>query len=261
MQICPSNMAKLLFIFSIFFFSFSSISSQNLHPLDPLTPSEITLVQTIVRKAYSSPSKYNLTFQYVGLDDPEKSSVLKWQYSRSKTLAHPLPRQALVHARFDRQTIEIIVDLSTRSIVSKQVHRGHGFPMFTDEEQTVASELPFSFGPFKDSIIKKRGLNISEVVCSTLSTGWFGELKWSDRVIKVQCFYLNGTTNLYLRPIEGITMVINLDDMKIADYQNRIRVPVPKAEGTDSDVGAEAAVPATPQQRRDCDSWRTGVQG
>ncbi|GMN46671.1 hypothetical protein TIFTF001_015842 [Ficus carica] len=226
-------MAKLLFIFSIFFFSFSSISSQNLHPLDPLTPSEITLVQTIVRKEYSSPSKYNLTFQYVGLDDPEKSSVLKWQYSRSKTLVHPPPRQALVHARFDKQTIEIIVDLSTRSIVSKQVHRGHGFPMFTDEEQTMASELPFSFGPFKDSIIKKRGLNISEVVCSTLSTGWFGEVKRSDRVIKVQCFYLNGTTNLYLRPIEGITMVINLDDMKIADYQDRIRVPVPKAEGTD----------------------------
>ncbi|POO02202.1 Copper amine oxidase [Trema orientale] len=225
------NMALLVLVFSIFIASFSSsISSQNLHPLDPLTPSEFTLVQTIVQKAYSG-SNQNLTFHYVGLDEPAKRTVLQWQ-SNPKTVQPP--RRALVHARFNKQTLEIIVDLSTRSIVSKQVHVGYGYPVFSFDEQEEASDLPLSYGPFIESI-KKRGLNMSRVVCSTLSVGWFGEDKdvKSQRVIKVQCFYTEGTTNLYLRPVEGITMVVDLDDMKIVDFQDRIRVPVPKAEGTD----------------------------
>ena len=219
------NKMSLLLIFIIFIISFSSISS---HPLDPLSPSEFDSVRTIVQKSYSSKSKYNLTFQYVGLDEPEKGTVLKWQ---SRPDIVKLSRRALVHARFNKQTLELVVDLSTRSIISKQVHYGHGYPMFTLDEQVVASELPYSYKPFKDSV-KKRGLDISQVVCSTFSTGWYGEEK-SQRVIKVQCFYTNGTTNLYSRPLEGITVVVDLDDMKIVQYFDRIRVPLPKAEGTD----------------------------
>ncbi|GMN46670.1 hypothetical protein TIFTF001_015843 [Ficus carica] len=216
---------SLLLIFIIFIISFSSISS---HPLDPLSPSEFDSVRTIVQKAYSSKSKYNLTFQYVGLDEPEKGTVLKWQ---SRPDIVKLSRRALVHARFNKQTLELVVDLSTRSIISKQVHYGHGYPMFTLDEQVVATELPYSYKPFKDSV-KRRGLDISQVVCSTFSTGWYGEEK-SQRVIKIQCFYTNGTTNLYSRPLEGITVVVDLDDMKIVQYFDRIRVPLPKAEGTD----------------------------
>ncbi|PON80103.1 Copper amine oxidase [Parasponia andersonii] len=222
-------MAPLVLIFSIFLLSFSSsISSQKVHPLDPLTPSEFTLVQTIVQKAYYG-SKLNLTFQYVGLEEPEKATVLQWQ---SKPHSVKPPRRALVHARSNLQTLEIVVDLSTRSIVSKQVHVGQGFPMFTEEEQAAASELPFSYGPFIESI-KKRNLNISQVVCTTLSVGWFGEVTPKTSEIKVQCFYTNGTANYYLRSVEGITLTVDLDDKKIVQYRDRIRVPVPKAEGTD----------------------------
>ncbi|XP_030487574.2 primary amine oxidase-like [Cannabis sativa] len=233
-------MALLVLIFSIFItLSLSPmITSQKLHPLDPLTMSEITLVQTIVKKAYpttttttTTTSHNNLTFHYVGLDEPEKRTVLKWQ-SRPKTVR--IPRRALVHARYNKQTLELIVDLSTRSLVSQQVHVGHGYPVYSFDEQTKASDLPMSYKPFIESI-KKRGLNMSHVVCSTLSVGWFGEDEkgMSPREIKVQCFYTEKTTNLYLRPIEGITMVVDLDNIKIVDYQDRIRVPVPKAEGTE----------------------------
>ena len=233
----PHTMALLVLIFSIFLTSVSSsISPQKLHPLDPLTTSELTLVQTIVQKAYSG-SNRNITFHYIGLDEPTKRAVLKWQ-SNPKTV-HP-PRRALVHARYNKQTLELIVDLSTRSIISKQVNVGHGYPVFSHGEQDEASNLPFQYGPFIESI-KKRGLNMSYVVCSTLSGGWFGEDKnaKSPRVLKVQCFYTKGTTNLYLRPIEGITLVVNLDDIKIVDYQDRIRVPVPKAEGTDYQMSTQ----------------------
>lgn len=223
-----STMAPtILLLFSIFILSFSSTSCLNqYHPLDPLTQTEFNQVKTIIQNSYPS---QNLTFQYVGLDDPKKSTVLSWN-SKSTTKSRP-PRRASVVTRLNKQTHEIIVDLSTHSIVSRKVHNGNGYPLLTDDEQTLANELPFKYQPFIQSI-KKRGLNISQVVCSGFTVGWFGE-KTTKRVIKINSFYTNGTVNLFVRPVEGITLVIDLDMMKIVGYRDRGVVPVPRAEGTE----------------------------
>ena len=102
--------------------------------------------------------------------------------------------------------------------------------MLTYEEQLAAMELPQTYKPFIESI-EKRGLNLSEVVYTTFTIGWFGELK-SKRVLKVLCFYVYGTMNLYVRPMEGIMLVVDIDEMKIVEYYDRFIVSVPKAEGT-----------------------------
>ena len=54
--------------------------------------------------------------------------------------------------------------------------------------------------------------------------------KW---VLEVLCFYVDGTVNLYVRPVEGITLVVDIDEMKIVEYYDRLIVLVPKAEGTE----------------------------
>ena len=215
----------ILFVVTIIW---SSVECSHPHPLDPITPSEINLVRTIVRKAYPSSKTNIFTFQYVGLDEPDKSTILSWQSSKSKTLP---TRQFFVIARYKKQSLEMIVDLSKRSIVASKVYEGHGYPMLTFDEQGVASELPLSYEPFKESV-KKRGLNISEVVCSDFTVGWFGEAK-TKRVLKIKCYYISGTANLYMRPLEGIAAVVDIDEMKIVDYKDRFVVPVPKAEGTE----------------------------
>ncbi|OIW05392.1 hypothetical protein TanjilG_28857 [Lupinus angustifolius] len=221
----------LLFLISTLF-SLCTIASTYEHPLDPLTPSEFNLVRTIVLKSYkASPPK--LTFQYIGLDEPDKSIVLSWlSSSKTHNKSTTLPRRRVfVIARFNKQSHEIIVDLSKRFIVSSKVHSGHGFPMLTFDEQDVAAELPHSYKPFIDSV-NKRGLNISQVVCSTFTVGWYGEAK-SKRTLKIQCFYTEGSVNLYVRPVEGITLVVDLDERKVVQYSDRFKIPVPKAEGTE----------------------------
>ena len=218
---------KLILFLLLSFHIFSLVSSHQHHPLDSLTPSEFTLVQTIVNKTYPS-SKLNITFQYIGLDEPDKPIILSWL---SNPKSKPPPRRAFVITRLNKQSHEIIVDLSTRVIVSDKVYHGHGYPLLTLNEQFVAVELPQTYEPFIESI-KKRGLNLSEVVCSTFTVGWFGELK-SKRLLKLLCFYIDGTVNLYARPVEGITLVVDLDKMKIVEYNDRLIVPVPKAEGTE----------------------------
>ncbi|XVF63136.1 hypothetical protein PTKIN_Ptkin09bG0064500 [Pterospermum kingtungense] len=142
------------------------------------------------------------------------------------------PREAFVIARINKQRYEIVVDLSSkRSIVSDKVYNGSGYPLLTIEEQEAAADLALKHEPFLASL-RKRGLNVSEVFCSTQSIGWFGEER-TKREVKVPCYYLNGTVNMYLRPIEGISITVDLEDMKISQYSDRFIAPLPKAEGTE----------------------------
>ncbi|KAL2324395.1 hypothetical protein Fmac_023453 [Flemingia macrophylla] len=200
------------------------------HPLDPLTPDELNLVRNIVQTSHPSTT---ITFQYVGLDEPNKAEILSWA---SSTKPSP-PRRASVVARFQDESLEMSVDMSSGSIVSSKVYEGHGFPMLSMGEQARASLLPFRYEAFRESL-KKRGLKKSEVVCACFTIGWFGEAKSkskskSKRKVKVKCYYAKGSANLYARPLEGVAALVDLDDMKIVDYSDRELVPVPKAEGTE----------------------------
>ena len=75
-------------------------------------------------------------------------------------------------------------------------------------------------------ILKVLGLCILQLLL-------FSILSFEHLLYKVFCFYLDGTVNLYMRPIEGITLTVDLDQMEIIGYQDRAIVPVPKSDGTD----------------------------
>ncbi|XP_057467952.1 amine oxidase [copper-containing] alpha 3, peroxisomal-like isoform X1 [Actinidia eriantha] len=216
----------------IFFFLLSNTlfltSTHQYHPLDPLTPSELSRVRTIVKGSNPSPD-FNLTFHYVGLDEPDKQTILSWILD---PCTKKPPRRALVNTRAGKKTREIVVDLSKNSVISNRVYDGDGYPMLTFEEQIAANKLAMSYAPFRASI-SKRGLKLEEVVCESFTIGWYGEKTGNNRVVRVMCYYLDGTVNLYMRPIEGITLTVDLDTMKIMKYYDRLMVPVPKAEGTE----------------------------
>lgn len=201
------------------------------HPLDSLTHEELAQVQTILNKTLCSPC-HGLTYNYVGLDEPEKQVVLSWLLSsKIPPPPPPPPRRAAALVRVNGVYHEIKVDMKTSSIIYNKAHDGHGYPIITLEDQEMANILPMKYPPFISSI-KKRGLKLEEVVCQSYPNGWFGE-KETRRVIKVLCYYLDGTINLYMRPIEGITITVDLDIMKISKFLDRFVVPVPKGNGTD----------------------------
>ncbi|XVF63125.1 hypothetical protein PTKIN_Ptkin09bG0063800 [Pterospermum kingtungense] len=217
------------FLFFLFFtLSIVPFSHQLQHPLDSLTPNEFIQVQAIVNQSYPT-SNHRLAFHYIGLEEPNKQLVISW-LDNSSTV--PPPRQALVLARINHKTHEIVVDLSRKRIVSDQIYNGYGYPLLTFDEQNAADKLVFKYAPFLASI-SKRGLKIEEVVCEGFGVGWYGEKKRNGRIVKVMCFYLDGTVNLYMRPIEAITVTVDLEETKVIHYQDRLMVPVPKAAGTD----------------------------
>ncbi|OWM74254.1 hypothetical protein CDL15_Pgr008568 [Punica granatum] len=72
-----------------------------------------------------------------------------------------------------------------------------------------------------------------KVVCGCFTVGWYGQSVNDGRIVKVMCYYLDGTVNPYMRPMEGITVTVDLDKMEIVGFMDRIAVPMPKANGTD----------------------------
>ncbi|KAF7838295.1 primary amine oxidase [Senna tora] len=226
----------LLSLLALFLSSLNNVSSslsstpplQFQHPLDPLTQQEIALIRTIVLTKH--PTK-NTTFHYVGLDDPDKPTLLKWASSSSKP---HIPRQALVIAIVNSETHEVLISLETKQILSDNISSGpgSGFPTLTVDEQSKAIVLPLTYGPFIESV-RRRGLNLSEVACSVFTVGWYGETNGSERKVKVECFMKEETVNIYVRPINGIIIVVHLEKMAIVEYHDRNIEPVPTAENTE----------------------------
>ncbi|CAH2034761.1 unnamed protein product [Thlaspi arvense] len=154
------QLTSLIFV-SIFAISSSSFI-QPPHPFDPLTETELKLIRNVIKKTYPIGPKHRFTFQYVGLNEPDKSLVLSWHSSPHHSAKLP-PRQAFIIARENGRTREIVVDFSSRAIVSDKIHVGNGNPMLTTDEQEAATSLVLKYKPFRESI-RKRGLNILEVV-------------------------------------------------------------------------------------------------
>lgn len=238
-----ATMKVTLLSIVVLFWSFAECSDPH---LDPLTPSEISRVQTIIQNEY--PTNHKPTFNYVGLEEPDKLKILSWQSSNPKPSSPP-PRRAFVIVRSQKQSHEIIVDLSKRSIVSTKVYQGNGYPTLTLGEIEEATQLPLTYEPFKKSL-RKRGLDdVSQVQCIAFTLGWFGEAN-TRRIVSIKCHYRNGTVNFHARPVEGVEIFVDVDDMKIVGYNDRYVVALPKAEGTDYRA-SKPKPPSAPKPKQD----------
>lgn len=218
---------SFLFLFLVIVLQWCFVSCLY-HPLDPFNSTEIDQIRTIIQKSHLG-SLPNLTYHSVDLEEPEKEDVFNW-LSSSKESSRP-SRRAKVVVRARGETRELILDLTNGSITSDQVYSGHGYPPLTFPELYQASKLPLQYPKFKESILR-RGLNVSEISCVPFTVGWYGE-SVTKRALRVACFYREGSVNVFVRPIEGITLLVDVDAMKITMYTDRFTAPVPKAEGTD----------------------------
>lgn len=78
---------------------------------------------------------------------------------------------AFQYVGLDEKSCEFVVSLSHGSIISQHIYNGTGFPLLNLEEQSAANDLAFKYPPFIKSI-KKRGLDIKDVVPAVFTVGW-----------------------------------------------------------------------------------------
>ncbi|KAH7514100.1 hypothetical protein FEM48_Zijuj11G0052900 [Ziziphus jujuba var. spinosa] len=197
------------------------------HPLDPLTVKEINKVRTIL-SLYSPFFSFSPTIHSLTLEEPDKSRVLG-----SKRGDPFPPRKARVIVLSDGKSHVISVDLDLNRVTDHAINTGSGYPQITMEDMNMAVNVALSNAQFNKSVLE-RGVGLSDLVCLGLSAGWYGPSEEGRRVMKVQCFYSENTPNFYMRPIEGLTATVDLDNKQVVQIFNTGRnIPIPPGNNTD----------------------------
>ncbi|GAB4857020.1 Amine oxidase [copper-containing] gamma 1 [Ancistrocladus abbreviatus] len=203
------------------------------HPLDPLTVQEFNKVREIISDHSLFKSK-SYTLHSVVLEEPPKQLVLRWRNG------DPLfPRKAAVVARVDGASHVLTVDLDSGRVNRHESNSLSGYPTMTIEDMTSATLAPMSSADFNRTIID-RGVDLADVACLPISPGWYGKREENKRLIKVQCYSMKDTANFYMRPIEGLTVLVDMDThqvLEIVDHGKNI--PIPKAANTDYRFSAQ----------------------
>ncbi|KAI3912133.1 hypothetical protein MKW98_027093 [Papaver atlanticum] len=200
------------------------------HPLDPLTIQEMNKAKSIL---LSHPpftiSSSSFTIHSLVLEEPEKELVLKWRKGDKL-----LPRKASIIALLHGQAHVVTIDLESNKVIHHDIRETKtGYPTMTIEDMNSAAWAPLSDANFNRTIVS-RGVDLADLACLPLSTGWFGTKEEKRRLIKVQCYTMQGTINFYMRPIEGLTVLLDMDTKQVVEITDLgLDIPIPKASNTD----------------------------
>lgn len=102
----------------------------------------------------------------------------------------------------------------------------------------IILQVPLKSLEFNRSI-EARGVKFSDLACITPFAGWFGHEEEGRRVIRVQCYTLQGTTNYFMRPLEGLYVTVDLDKLEVIKIVDKGPIPIPKSSGTEYRFGVQ----------------------
>ncbi|WP_051086846.1 primary-amine oxidase [Psychrobacter lutiphocae] len=199
---------------------------QTPHPLNTLTSKEIEQTVNIIRQ--SKPEQNNLRFSDIRLKQPDKNAV--WQsvlegkpYNEDRVATFTILKGNMVH--------EGEVNLTTNRLTGWKTLENTFGMVLLDDFNTVQNAIQNS-DTYK-SALSKRGIHdITKVVGTPLTVGYFGESDTLDkqlRVLKVVSYLDVGDGNYWAHPIENLVAVVDLDKQEVIKVEDGSVVPVPMA--------------------------------
>ncbi|XP_059657872.1 amine oxidase [copper-containing] zeta, peroxisomal-like isoform X1 [Cornus florida] len=239
------------------------LRAQSRHPLDPLTAAEISVAVATVRAAGATPEvRDSMRFIEVVLLEPDKNVVAladayffpPFQPSllpRTKGGAHipsklP-PRQArlVVYNKKSNETSVWIVELSEVHAVTRGGHhRGKVIssnvvpdvqPPMDAVEYAECEAVVKDFPPFRDAM-KKRGIeDMDLVMVDPWCVGYHSEADAPNRRLAKPLIFCRTESdcpmeNGYARPVEGIYVLVDMQNMVVVEFEDRKLVPLPPAD-------------------------------
>ncbi len=197
------------------------------HSLEPLSADEVRASVDLLKASGKVAS--STRFVSVSLKEPEKSLVHNFDGSNSP------PREAFA-VLFDNATNachEAVVSLADGSVVSWK-HVPGVQPTMTIDEQVECERAVLSSPEFQAALKDHTGVEDSSLVMVDIwSAGNYGEDEESHRrLARPLCFLrLDPTDNGYVRPIEGIRPVVDLNTMEVIRVETYGVWPIPPGEG------------------------------
>ncbi|KAH7550515.1 hypothetical protein JRO89_XS13G0206100 [Xanthoceras sorbifolium] len=236
---------------------------QTSHPLDPLSPAEITIAVATVRAAGATPEvRDGMRFIEVVLLEPEKQvvaladayffppfqpSLIPRSKGGSFIPSKLPPRQAklVVYNKKSNETSVWVVELSQVHAVTRGGHhRGKVVssrivpdvqPPMDAEEYAQCEAAVKAFPPFKEAM-KRRGIeDMDLVMVDAWCVGYYSEADAPCRRLAKPLIFCRTESdcpmeNGYARPVEGIYIVVDMQNMVVIECEDRKLVPLPPAD-------------------------------
>ena len=196
------------------------------HPLNPLTPEELNLVVDITKQECHLDER--VLFETVCLLEPEKYIVQNYQ-SGDK-----IHRKAFVAVldRNSKKTYEGIISLNENRLISWN-HIINVQPRFMNEELEEVVDLLKSHPDYINALKKRDIIDLNKVFIDLFAQGNFGtEEENTKRLMRPHSYYVESRgDNSRVRPIEGLSAVIDLNAMKILRIEDLGIRPIPSDKG------------------------------
>lgn len=213
-------------------------SAQVRHPLDPLTWQEHWVLLEVLRNT----GHYNdsTRLAQARLEEPAKALVWAWRPGQ------PIPRAAHAVVKQQAATYEAVVDLGNQRLVSWTEMTGVQ-PNFLDEE-FGAMTAEVKKNPEFLAAMKKRGYtDLTFVDCFGGPPGRFGTPEEEGRRIAwVHCSDARMVRNRWTRQIEGLVVVVDVNQKKVLRVVDEGVVPVPTVNADYDDAAIGPLRPAAP---------------
>ena len=200
------------------------------HPLDPLTSEEINLVTSIVKNK-SNLGKF-LLFETITLIEPPKNQVLSFN------LGDEIRRKAFVVALNykEEKLYELDIDISNEKILRCD-HKPGVQPafIFGDLEMDFNEwESKMKHDPLVVDALKKRGIDDPDLLqIDPWPIANFGKKEEEGKRLAIGRCWIRKEPgdNAYARPIEGLSIILDLNKNEVVEIQDFGKVPIPPDDG------------------------------
>ena len=199
---------------------------QHRHPLDPLNAAEIAAAVKVITSAAQFPN--GALFPIVVLKEPPKQEVVDY----IPGAAFRREAFAVVYDRHANATFEAVVDLRSSRLASWRAVAGVQ-PGFLVEELSSISDIVKADPRWQDAMRRRGFTDLSKVQVDGWAPGTVGvTTAEGPRLLRALAFDRTGaTSNVYSRPIEGVDVVVDMNQRKVIDFADRGAVPLSTEAG------------------------------
>ena len=207
------------------------------HPLDPLTWQEHwILLETLNRDGKLDPAT---RFSMVNLQEPDKQTVWAW------APGNPTPRSAYAVVRQEDKSYKAVVDLKSQSISSWEELKDVQPNWLGAEFGAVIAEVKKH--PDFIAAMEKRGIDdLTFIDCMCIPPGYYGtDEDKGRRVGHVHCNDVRGVRNNWTRGIEGLTVVVDMNEKKVIRVVDEgvVAMPSVSADYDQTSLGTPRDIP------------------
>ncbi|WP_088893045.1 primary-amine oxidase [Leptolyngbya ohadii] len=203
----------------------STASPSTVHPLEPLVAAEILAALEILKAQQTLSNR--VRFISITLHEPPKALVLSYEPGM------PFEREAfiIVLDNTTGNTYEAIVSLTSQSVTSWKHIPGVQPPIALDE--FFDCEAAVKANPEFQAAVRKRGIEDMDLVCvDPWSAGVYADDPERDqgrRLLRALCWVRsNPTDNLYAHPIDGLTIIFDLNSLEVVRVEDHRVIPIPQ---------------------------------